>query len=296
VARYGLVDNAREIRKVLLYTFVANEAVAAAKLLWGFVSGSIGMLSDGFHSLFDGLTNILGLIGIWIAAHPPDREHPYGHKKFETLFTVIVSGLIFFTCYEILLRAWRSVADTPHAEVSAESFLVMALTMTVNFFVMRYEKRKGEELRSEFLIADAMHTKSNLFSSVGVVAGLGLTAAGLPVADALAGVVVAAFIAKIGYDVLKSATGVLVDTVCIDSNAVCRVVLSVEGVKDCHNIRTRGSAHDVHVDLHIKLDPEISLERAHEITHRVQDRIREEFGEVTDIVVHTEPEKEGLRD
>lgn len=296
MARYGLVDNAREIRKVLLYTFVANEAVAAAKLLWGFVSGSIGMLSDGFHSLFDGLTNILGLIGIWIAAHPPDREHPYGHKKFETLFTVIVSGLIFFTCYEILLRAWRSVADTPHAEVSAESFLVMALTMTVNFFVMRYEKRKGEELRSEFLIADAMHTKSNLFSSVGVVAGLGLTAAGLPVADALAGVVVAAFIAKIGYDVLKSATGVLVDTVCIDSNAVCRVVLSVEGVKDCHNIRTRGSAHDVHVDLHIKLDPEISLERAHEITHRVQDRIREEFGEVTDIVVHTEPEKEGLRD
>lgn len=296
MARQGLVDNAREIRKVLIYTFLANEAVAAAKLLWGFLSGSIGMLSDGFHSLFDGLTNVIGLVGIWIAAHPPDREHPYGHKKFETLFTVIVSGLIFFTCYEILVRAWRSMADTPHAEVSAESFLVMAVTMSVNFFVMRYEKRKGEELWSEFLIADAMHTKSNIFSSVGVVAGLGLTAAGLPVADALAGVVVAVFIAKIGYDVLKSATGVLVDTVCIDSNAVCRVVLSVEGVKDCHNIRTRGSAHDVHVDLHIKLDPEISLERAHEITHRVQDRIREEFGEVTDIVVHTEPEKEGLRE
>lgn len=295
MARYGLVENAGQVRKVLLYTFVANEAVAAAKLLWGFFSGSIGMLSDGFHSLFDGLTNILGLIGIWIAAHPPDREHPYGHKKFETLFTVIVSGLIFFTCYEILVRVWKSLTDSARAEVSVESFVVMAVTMAVNFFVMRYEKRRGEELRSEFLIADAMHTKSNLFSSAGVVGGLVLTALGLPVADALAGVVVAAFIAKIGYDVLRRATGVLVDTVCIDSSAVCSVVLSVEGVKDCHNIRTRGSAHHVYLDLHIKLDPEIRLEEAHEITHRVQDRIREEFGEVTDIVVHTEPETEGPR-
>jgi cation diffusion facilitator family transporter len=98
----GLLENAREVRRVLLYTLVLNEAVAVAKIIWGYLSGSIGMVSDGLHSLFDGVTNVVGLIGIWVASHPPDREHPYGHKKFETIFTIVVSGLIFMTCLGVL--------------------------------------------------------------------------------------------------------------------------------------------------------------------------------------------------
>jgi cation diffusion facilitator family transporter len=291
--RHGLVDNAGEVRRSLLYTLLANEAVAAAKLFWGVSSGSVGMVSDGFHSLFDGITNVLGLIGIWIASHPPDSEHPYGHRKFETLFTVVVSGLIFFTCYEILLRAYRSLRGVREVEVSVESFVVMAATIAVNLVVMAYEKRRGVELKSEFLLADARHTKSNVLSSLGVVAGLVFTGLGYPMADALAGVVAAAFIAKIGYDILKSATDVLVDTVRMDAGAVCDVVMAVEGVRDCHNIRTRGSEHHVSLDLHIQLDPEITLSKAHGITHMVQDRLREEFPEVKDIVVHTEPRRLG---
>ncbi len=291
--RHGLVDNTGEVRRTLLYTLLANEAVAAAKLFWGFSSGSVGMVSDGFHSLFDGVTNVLGLIGIWIASHPPDSEHPYGHRKFETLFTVVVAGLIFFTCYEILLRAYRSLRGVREVEVSAESFVVMAATIAVNLVVMAYEKRRGVELKSEFLLADAKHTKSNVLSSLGVVAGLVFTGLGYPMADALAGVVAAAFIAKIGYDILKSATDVLVDTVRMDAGAVCDVAMTVEGVRDCHNIRTRGSEHHVSLDLHIQLDPEITLRKAHGITHMVQDRLREEFPEVKDIVVHTEPRRRG---
>jgi cation diffusion facilitator family transporter len=286
----GLLENAREVRRVLLYTLLMNEAVAVAKIVWGLLSGSLGMLSDGLHSLFDGVTNVVGLIGIWVASHPPDAEHPYGHKKFETVFTIVVSGLIFMTCLGVLERVYRSLSDEREVEVTIVSFAVMAVTIAVNFWVMVYEKRKGRELGSDFLMADAMHTKSNLLSSAGVVAGLVFTGIGYPAADAIAGVVVAAFIARIGYDILRSAADVLVDTVCIDTGAICRVALEVEGVRDCHKIRTRGSEHHVHLDLHIHLDPEMTLERAHEITHRVQDKLKEAFPQVTDIVVHTEPE------
>jgi cation diffusion facilitator family transporter len=287
--RHGLVENTREVRRVLLITLLANEGVAALKIVWGYLTGSIGMLSDGFHSLFDGLTNVLGLIAIWVAAHPPDEEHPYGHRKFETLFTVAVAGLILFTCYEVLLHVYRSFTEGHRAEVGAGSFLVMGITIIVNFLVMRYERKRASALGSDFLMADALHTKSNLLSSLGVVAGLLFTLMGYPLADTLAGVVVAGFIAKIGFDILRSAAEVLVDTVRMDTEEVCRVVFSVEGVEGCHHIRTRGSEHHVNLDLHIKLDPEMTLRRAHEITHHVEESLRSEFPQVADIVVHTEP-------
>jgi cation diffusion facilitator family transporter len=288
---HGVVDTNRKVRRVLIYTLVLNEAVAVAKIIWGYMAGSIGMVSDGFHSLFDGVTNVLGLIGIWIASQPPDEEHPYGHKKFETMFTVIVSGMIFLTCFEILRHVYRSLLDGPTRNIGITSFLVMTITIAVNFFVMRYEKRKGVELKSDFLIADSLHTKSNLVSAVGVVIGLLFTRMGYPIADAVAGVLVAVFIAKIGYDILKGATEILVDAVGMDSDAICEVVKSVEGVRNCHNVRSRGSKHHIYLDLHIQLDPDIPLKTAHEITHAVQSKVKNAYPEVADIVVHTEPDR-----
>jgi cation diffusion facilitator family transporter len=154
---------------------------------------------------------------------------------------------------------------------------------------MRYEMGKGRKLNSSFLKADAMHTKSNILSSAGVVVGLVLAELGFRFADVLAGLMVAVFIARIGYEILRDATEVLVDTVSIDTEAMRREVLKVEGVRDCHKIRARGPADHVQVDLHIKLDAGLSLQEAHHITHHVQDHIYKQFPQVGDIVVHTEP-------
>jgi cation diffusion facilitator family transporter len=286
---YSLVDSAKQIRRVLWYTFAANEAVAVIKLVWGYLSGSLGMVSDGFHSMFDGVTNIMGLVGIWIASHPPDSEHPYGHRKFETVFTFVVSGMIFLTCYEVLRGVWHSMHDGTSVEVSPESFIIMGLTISVNFAVMRYEMHMSRKLKSDFLRADALHTRSNLYSSAGVIGGLSLAYLGFPMADTLAGLLVAGFIAHIGFDILKRATDVLVDTVCIDIKAVEKFVMSIDGVRECHKVRARGPAEYVNVDLHVKLDGSISLKDAHYITHDVQNRIKEAFPQIKDIVVHTEP-------
>jgi len=160
----------------------------------------------------------------------------------------------------------------------------------VNFLVMTYETRQGRRLHSPFLIADAKHTMSDIYASSGVLAGLVLARAGYPKADALAGLVVTFFIARTGISILKEAMDVLVDKVCMDTGAVKYVALQVEGVKGCHRIRARGTANNVLLDLHLQLAKDISLQEAHSIGHEVEREIKRTFPQVTDIVVHIEPE------
>ncbi|MCG2709796.1 MAG: cation diffusion facilitator family transporter [Thermodesulfovibrionales bacterium] len=284
------VNNAPQIRKVLIFTLILNLLVSLAKVIYGYISNSIAMVSDGFHSFFDGVSNIVGLIGIWIASHPPDERHPYGHKKYETLFTVIIAVMIFTACFQIIRQVYHSIVENHRTEVTTVSFAVMLITMCINIFVARYESRKGKELKSEFLAADAMHTKSDILASIAVIASLILTKAGYRFADAIVGIVITFFIARIGYEIIKRASDVLVDTICIDTSAIESIINSVEGVKGCHDIRTRGTEHAINLDLHILVDPKISAEEAHKIADSVEERIKGSFPAVTDIVVHIEPE------
>ncbi|OIO29168.1 MAG: hypothetical protein AUJ60_05720 [Nitrospirae bacterium CG1_02_44_142] len=284
------MDNVSQIRRVLLYTLVLNAGVSLAKIIYGYMSNSIAMTSDGFHSLFDGVSNIVGLIGIWIAYHPPDENHPYGHKKYETLFTIIIGVMIFIACFQILKQVYHSIVEFHRTEVTTASFAVMLITMGINAFVAVYESRKGKELKSEFLIADALHTKSDILVSVAVIASLIFTRAGYRFADALVGIVIAFLIARIGYEIIKRASDVLVDTICIDTTALEGVIKSVEGVKGCHDIRTRGTERSINLDVHILVNPKISVEKAHEIADSVEEKIKTVFPSVLDIVVHIEPE------
>jgi len=289
------VNNAPQIRKALVLTLILNFGVSLAKILYGYLTNSIAMLSDGFHSFFDGMSNVIGLIGIWIAYHPPDEKHPYGHKKYETLFTIIIAVMIFATCLQILKQVYHSFVEYHKTEVTATSFIVMLITMTVNIFVTIYEARKGRELKSEFLVADALHTKSDIIASVGVIASLIITKSGYRIADTIAGVIIVFFIARIGFNILKKASDVLVDTICIDTTALESVINSVEGVKGCHDIRTRGTEHSIYLDLHIVVDPKLPIEKAHEIADAVEEKINANFPAVIDIVVHVEPEGNDCR-
>lgn len=284
------MDRTGGVRNVLLYTLAANMSVAAAKISYGCFTDSIAMASDGFHSFFDGTSNVIGLVGIWIASHPPDRRHPYGHRKYETLFTLAIASMIFLTCYQILRKVYLSFQEDHRTAVTSVSFLVMLLTMAVNIGVMLYETRKGRELRSDFLLADAEHTKSDILASISVIVGLVSAKLGYGRADAFIGIIITFLIARVGYGILKSASDILVDTVCIDTFVVEDVVKGIEGVKGCHDIRTRGTVHSTFLDLHVLVDPGISVEKAHEIADRVESAIKERFPSVVDIVVHVEPE------
>ncbi|OGW25309.1 MAG: hypothetical protein A2X59_04655 [Nitrospirae bacterium GWC2_42_7] len=288
------IDNTKEVRRVLIITLLLNIAVAAAKIIYGYFTNSISITSDGFHSMFDGASNIFGLIGIWIAAHPPDKEHPYGHRKFETLFTIIIALMIFGACFRILEKVYFSFkGEDSHAIVTPLSFAVMLITMGVNIFVARYEAAKGKALKSDFLVADAMHTQSDILTTTAVIIGLIFVKLGYPVADSLAGLVIVVFIAKIGYEILRKSTDVLMDKISIDTTLIEVLVNKVDNVRGCHDVRTRGSESATYVDLHISVDPAMPIEKAHEIADRVEDTICKEFPSVVDVVVHIEPEGKG---
>jgi cation diffusion facilitator family transporter len=266
--------------------------VAVIKILYGYKIESISMFSDGFHSLFDGASNVIGLVGIWIASRPPDKSHPYGHRKFETLSTIAIAVLIFFAGLEILKRAYMGLKEPHVIDVTAASFLVMALTLCVNIGVMTYERKKGRELKSDFLIADSLHTNSDIFVSLSVIVSLGAAKIGYPVVDVIAAVIIGILIMRMGYSILKSATPVLTDAARINPDEIKDLVNGIKGVHECHEIRTRGKEDSVCIDLHVLVDPETTTRESHDVAHAVEEAIKKNFPSVTDVVVHIEPYQE----
>jgi cation diffusion facilitator family transporter len=285
------MERLRKVRQVLLYTLFLNIAVAVVKILYGYLIDSISMLSDGFHSFFDGTSNIIGLVGIWIASQPPDRDHPYGHRKYETLATIAIAVLIFAAGAGILREAWLRLEGSGTPNVTILSFLVMTLTLYINYRVMTYETIKGKELKSDFLIADALHTKTDIYISISVIISLIAAKAGYPIVDIIAAVIITMFIAWMGFSILKSATAVLTDSAIIDPAEIKSVADSVEGVQDSHGIRSRGNKNFVNVDLHVLVDPEIKLREAHEIAHTVEETIKKNFPSIQDAVINVAPYK-----
>lgn len=282
----------KKVRQVLLYTLLLNISVAAAKIFYGYKIGSISMFSDGFHSLSDGTSNVIGLIGIWISAHPPDKDHPYGHRKFETLSTIAIAVLIFFAGFEILKRAYHGLREPHVINVTVASFMIMTVTLLINIGVMMYERKKGRELGSDFLLADALHTNTDIFVSLSVILSLAAAKIGYPIVDVIAAIIISVFIARIGFSILKSAAAVLTDAARINPDKIKNLVEGIKGVHECHEIRTRGKEDSVCIDLHVLVAPEVTTREAHAIAHDVEKAIKNKFTSVVDVVVHVEPYQE----
>lgn len=289
----GKMDSYKIVKRILFYTLFLNILVAGAKLSYGYMIRSISMMADGYHSFFDGTSNIIGLVGIWLASHPPDKNHPYGHRKYETLASLGISILLFIACYRVLRDAYFRFKHVESPEVNIYSILIMLITIMINGFVMLWEKRKGEELGSQILIADSLHTKSDLFASLSVLASLGAVRIGLPLIDPIAAFIIAILIGRTGYEILLEAGKVLSDYSRISPSLIKEAALSIEGIKECHEIRTRGTANHVYVDLRVHVPPGTNIEEAHRLAHRVEEEIKRRFPEVTEVVVHIEPEKKG---
>lgn len=279
------------VRKVLVYTLFLNVVVAVAKLSYGNYTHSLSMTADGYHSLFDGTSNIVGLVGIWLAYHPPDKSHPYGHKKYETLASLVISIFLFLACYGVLRDAYLRFRLQTVPDVKILSFVVMLVTIGINLYVMMFENKKGKELKSDILIADSLHTKSDIFASASVLVSLAAVYLGVPIIDPIAAFVIALLIGRTGYEILSEATKVLSDYSRVSPSAIRKVALGVNGVNECHDIRSRGSATDVYVDLRLHVPSDLKIEDAHDLAHKVEERIKEEFSTVTEVVVHVEPEE-----
>jgi cation diffusion facilitator family transporter len=282
------MSRSRAIAWVLWIVLALNFAVAAAKLVIGYSINSLAMVADGFHSVLDGSSNIVGLVGIYAASQPPDEDHPYGHQKYEAMSALGISLLLGVTAIEVVRSGFTRLMEESRPTPTTAGFAVMAVTMAVNYFVTRYEARKGKELSSDILIADAAHTRSDILVSLSVIGGLAAVWLNLNWVDAVVAFLIAGIILTIAYGVLRRVFTVLTDTTSLSTGEIERVVQEIPEVLSCSNIRSRGSPPHLFIDLEIQLDPDLPLWKAHRIAHVVIDRCRTVLG-ATDVVVHVEP-------
>jgi len=283
-------DRYSSVARVLVRVLLLNLVVAIAKIGFGYASGAISILSDGFHSLTDGASNIVGLIGIRAARRPPDDDHPYGHRKYETVAAAAVTVFLLLVMLEVLRNAFNHLTGrtAPH-DISAAAFIVMIGTFGVNLLVVWYETREATRLASEVLLADALQTRGDMWSSITVIAALAGARSGLPILDPLAALVVAGFIGHASYQIARTTLGILSDKIVMSDADLERVVMDVPGVLGCHHIRTRGSADHVFLDLHVWLPAEMRLADAHELSHIVKDKLMARYPQIADAIIHIEP-------
>jgi cation diffusion facilitator family transporter len=281
----------RTVRRILILILILNIAVALAKVLYGYYSNSLSMLTDGFHSFFDGASNVVGIIGITLASRPADEEHKYGHWKIETFSSIIIAVLLFLVCLEIVQSAIGRFFNPSTPEITTISFLIMGITIIINLGVSWYEYKKGKEIDSKILVADSMHTRSDIYASVAVIMGFFAIVAGYVWVDIIIALGIALLIAKTGIDIIRESSEVLLDKSIIDDEIIENIVKSVTGVNECHAIRTRGKVTQTYIDLHITVDPRCSIEEAHEIGDMVELKLKKSIPGVKEVLIHLEPEK-----
>lgn len=277
------------VKRVLIIILALNVAVASAKMIYGWMTNSLSMVSDGFHSLFDGTSNVIGIIGITLASRPPDNVHPYGHEKFETFASLGIAFLLFITCFEILQSALGRFYNPETPSITLISFGIMIITLLINLAVSQYEKNQGLKLGSSILVADSKHTRSDVYVSIAVILGFIAITIGFNIVDPIIAIIIAILIAKMGIEIIKSSSGVLLDSAPLDEKIIRKIVASVPKVKDSHKIRSRGPAADIFVDLHVTLKSCSSVEEAHEVAHSVENKLKTSIPEIKDVVVHIDP-------
>jgi cation diffusion facilitator family transporter len=255
----------------------------------GYATGAISVVSDGFHSLTDSASNVMGLIGLRVAGKPPDADHPYGHRKFETLAAAGIFVFLLLVVLEVVQTAFSRFNSGETPRVTSLSFAVMLGTLAVNVLVVRYEAGQGRALKSELLLADAAHTQSDVWTSCAVLASLAAVKIGYPALDAVGGLVIAVFIARTALKIGLETSAILADRVVLDEEQIRGVVMGVPAVLGCHHIRTRGTYDHTFLDLHVWFASDTTLHEAHRLSHVVKDRLMDAFPQIVDAIIHIEP-------
>jgi cation diffusion facilitator family transporter len=285
----------KRITAVLWDILALNLAVAIAKLIYGSRAGAIAITADGIHSLLDASSNVVGLIGIFAARRPPDADHPYGHRKYETVAALAIVAMMLLGCHEIVTAAIDRMRHPRLPEVNWLGYAIIGTTLAINLLVVAVERLEGKRLQSELLLSDATHTASDLGASLLVLGSFAAARFHLGWVDVVAAGLIVLLILKSGATILRGTLSTLSDQRRIEPEQVEAVALEERGVLEAHNVRSRGPLDDIHLDLHVLVDPELPIAEAHRVGHRVERRLRAHWPGLTDVVVHVEPGIESER-
>jgi len=290
------LDNRSEVRKVLLITLLLNLFVMGLKAVVGFWTVSLSLQADALHSVTDSANNVLGLIASRFSSPQPDRDHPYGHQKFEAVGALGIAAFLGIACFEILQGAIeRLFRGLTPVNISASELWLLLIVLGVNIFVTFYERSVGNRVGSPILIADAQHTMSDVWVTITVLVGLIgvwqarlLNLPQLQWLDVFLAFPVALLVFSSGWKVLKENLPWLVDEMAIAPEAIQAIVMQVPGVINCHNITSRGLlGRQVFIEMDLIVDAQ-DVEAAHQITEDVETLLEERFSPVR-VRIHVEP-------
>lgn len=282
--------NCKKVKFVLWIILFANLGVAITKMVVGYLVNSISLSTDGIHSLSDGLSNVVGLIGVTIASRPVDKEHPYGHKKSEIIASLFIGCMLLFLGLKTLITGFCRFVNPGEISITLISLISLILTIGINIFVTIYERRKGEEYNSFILISDSIHTKSDIFISVGVLISLIGIRMGLPqIIDPIISIIISLLILRASYEIFKESIGILLDKAMIGEEKIIEILNTFSEIKNIHNIRSRGVENDIYVDMHIMIDANTSTEDAHKLSHNIEREIKNNINSNCQVIIHIEP-------
>lgn len=280
----------QKVKKVLIIILFVNWAVALVKIILGNAIGSGSVTADGFHSLSDGFSNVVGLIGIYLASRPKDEQHPYGHKRYENITGLFIGVVLAFFSFNIIKHAVTAFQNPVKPDISMESLYVLLATLLLNIAVAYIEYKKGLELNSDILIADSLHTKSDIFVTFGVIVTLIAIYFGAPpIIDSIISILVALAILFAAFGIVKKTGNILLDAVAVDVVKVKDFVLQFPEVKDVHAIRSRRSGNVIYIDMHILVDPDMNVKQTHDLVHLIEQKLRDKIDENIQTIIHTEP-------
>ena len=280
------------VRKVTLIGAVLDTVLGVVKIVVGSFSGSHALIADGIHSFSDLATDFLVLFAAKHAHREADEEHPYGHGRIETVATVMLGVALIIVAVGISIDGYKRMQGDIVIQYGHWALLTALLSVLSKEWIYQYTVRIGRRLRSNMVIANAWHSRTDAISSVIVLLGIGGAMAGMPHLDSLAAIAVALMIAKIGWDLLWKSLQELIDTALRPEQVeeIRKAIMEVDGVRACHMLRTRASGSDSLVDVHILVDPLLSVSEGHQIGEHVRLRLISELEHVADVTVHIDPE------
>ncbi|MBW4422587.1 MAG: cation diffusion facilitator family transporter [Myxacorys californica WJT36-NPBG1] len=285
-----ITDNRSTVRRVLLLTLVLNLFVMGLKAFVGVSTGSLSLFADALHSLTDSANNILGLVASQFSSPLPDREHPYGHQKFEAIGALGIAAFLGIACFEIVQSALERLLGTNEpVQISSTELWILLIVLGVNIFVAFYERNEGRRVGSPILLADAQHTMSDVWVTISVLAGLlGIWLFQWQWLDVALAFPVAILVLQSGWTVLKQNLPWLVDEVAIAPEAIHAIAMSVPGVVNCHDIASRGVVgRQSFIEMHLIVDAK-DVNTAHDITEAIEAKLVEKYSPVR-VIIHIEP-------
>ena len=294
------MDRERQIFRTTLVGSVANLLLLVFKFVAGIVGHSAAMVADAVHSLSDFITDIVVIVFVSIAGKPEDKDHDYGHGKYETLATAVIGIVLFFVGVSILISAVQTIVDALNGVTlqapSALALIAAVVSVVVKEILYHYTVRAGKRLCSPSVVANAWHHRSDALSSLGTTLGIGgaiVLGERWRVLDPIAAVVVSLFIVKVAIELLKPCIDELLERSLPDKmeSRILEIILATPQVSSPHHLRTRRIGSYIAIEVHIRMDGSLTLSEAHSVASDIEKRLKAEFGQSTHIGIHMEPTK-----